>query len=162
VIHRDSIAGVLLLAVAAGYYWLSLGIPSSSLSDEVGADGLPRLLAAALAIVAATLLIKGLLIRPAAAPEAAADDEARDHAALPRAFGFVLIGCGYMVLAPLVGFAIGIAALVVAVAVYEREALSLKLLAVAAAGGLGFWLVFVRFLGVEQPAASLLAMLWKS
>jgi putative tricarboxylic transport membrane protein len=161
-ISRDSIAGLLLLALAGGYYWLTRDIPSSSLSDEVGADGLPKVLAAALAVVAALIAGKGLLAkgRPVAGP-LANDDEADEHAQLPRALGFVAIGIGYMAIAPMVGFAIGIAMLIIAVAVYEREALSLGLVAIAAAGGLGYWLVFVRFLGTEQPAAALLALLVK-
>jgi putative tricarboxylic transport membrane protein len=161
-ISRDSIAGLLLLALAGGYYWLTRDIPSSSLSDEVGADGLPKVLAAVLAVVAVLIAGKGFLAaRKLVAAPVANDDEADEHAALPRALGFVLIGIGYMAIAPLVGFAPGIAMLIVAVAVYEREALSLKLVGVAAAGGLGYWLVFVRFLGTEQPAAALLALLTK-
>jgi putative tricarboxylic transport membrane protein len=159
--HKDSIAGVMLLALAGGYYWLALAIPSSSLSDEVGADGLPRLLAISLAVVACLILAKGLMAKRQAAPAAGAVDEAADHAALPRALGFIAIGAGYMVIAPLIGFAAGVAVLVVAVAVYEREPISPKLLAVAVAGGLGFWLAFVWFLGTEQPVSSLLAMLLK-
>jgi putative tricarboxylic transport membrane protein len=171
-ITKDAIGGLLLLALAAGYYRLTLTIPSSSLSDEVGADGLPIVLATALAVVACLLLAKSLFAwysanrtktPPSKTPvDAAADDEADEQAPLVRAFGFIMIGIAYMVVAPLVGFAIGIAALVVTVALYEREPLSLKLVAVAAAGGLGFWLIFVRFLGTEQPFSSLLAMLLKS
>lgn len=161
-ISKDSIAGLLLLALAAGYYWLTRSIPSSSLSDEVGADGLPKLLAAALGVVAVLILSKSLLAgrRPAAVTS---DDGAEkyEHAPLGRALGFVLIGIGYMVVAPQVGFALGIAALIVAVAMYERQALSLKLVAVAAGGGLGFWLAFVLFLGSEQPFSALLALLTK-
>lgn len=157
-IPRDSIAGILLLALAAGYWWLTLAIPSSSLSDEVGADGLPKVLAAALAIVACLLIGKGLIsLRRPVRPKL--DDEAPEQAPVLRALGFVMIGIGYMLVAPLVGFAAGIAVLIVAVAVYERERLSVKLLAVAAGAGIGFWLLFVRFLGTEQPFSALLALL---
>jgi putative tricarboxylic transport membrane protein len=160
---KDSIAGLLLLALAGGYYWLTRDIPSSSLSDEVGADGLPKVLAAALAVVAAMIAGKGFLAgrKPVSVPITEGDED-HEHAALPRALGFVLIGIGYMAIAPLFGFAIGIAMLIVAVAIYEREALSPKLIAVAVGGGVGFWLVFVRFLGTDQPAAALLSLLTKT
>jgi putative tricarboxylic transport membrane protein len=160
-VPKDSIAGCLLLALAAGYWWLTRSIPESSLSDEVGADGLPKLLAAALAVVACLLVGKGLISLKSATPVVVNDDDTQEQAPLPRALGFTAIGVGYMFLAPLVGFPFGIAALVVAVALYEREALSIKLVAVATGGGLGFWLVFVRFLGTEQPVSSLLAMFMK-
>jgi hypothetical protein len=55
--------------------------------------------------------------------------------------------------APLVGFGAGLALLIAAVAVYEGMRLSWRLAVVAAAGALGFWLLFVRLLGVEQPAS---------
>jgi putative tricarboxylic transport membrane protein len=152
--RRDIITGALLLLLAAGYWRMTGLIPSSSLSDEVGADGLPRLLAAALAVIALLIMAKGLLSAKAVA---APDGEPR--ASIPRALGFVAIGAGYMLLAPWIGFAAGIAALVVAVAAYEGERLSAKLVAVAVAGGIGFWLVFVGGLGTEQPAAKLVAML---
>jgi putative tricarboxylic transport membrane protein len=163
VISKDSIAGFLLLALAAGYWWLTRAIPESSLSDEVGADGLPKVLAAALALVACLLVGKSLLAKRSAAPVASGpDDDTAEQAGLLSALGFVAIGAGYMMLAPLIGFAAGVAALLVTVGVYEREALSVKLLAVAAAGGAGFWLVFVRFLGTDQPTSYLLALLTKS
>jgi putative tricarboxylic transport membrane protein len=166
-IARDGLSGLLLLGLAAGYYRLTLSIPSSSLSDEVGADGLPIVLAAALALVACLLVAKSLLawyrfVQPPHPESVQAEDEADQPAPLLRALGFVAIGIAYMVIAPIVGFAVGIAGLIMAVAVYERERLSLKLIAVAVTAGLGFWLAFVRFLGTEQPFSSLLAALIKS
>jgi putative tricarboxylic transport membrane protein len=163
IVSKDTITGALLLALSAGYYWLTRDIPSSSLSDEVGADGLPKVLALVLAIVATLLAGKGLVAaRKPVTVSAVANEDEDEHAALPRALGFIVLGIGYMVVAPLVGFVIGIALLIVAVAIYEREPLTPKLLAVAAAGGLGYWLVFVRFLGTEQPLSTLLAIMTKS
>jgi putative tricarboxylic transport membrane protein len=78
-----------------------------------------------------------------------------------RALGFVIIGVGYMFIAPLVGFALGIAALIIAVALYEKEPVSLKLVTVALVAGACFWLLFVRFLGAEQPVSSILASFMK-
>ncbi len=152
--YRDAIAGALLLALAGGYHALTQRIPASSLSDAVGPDGLPKLLAAALAVVAAALIVKGLWLgrAPAAAP-APADDEA--PATLPRALGFLAIGVGYMLVAPFTGYAIGLALVIAAVALYERAVPGPMLLAVAVAGGAGFWLVFVKLLGVEQPVSRL-------
>jgi putative tricarboxylic transport membrane protein len=161
-IHKDTISGLLLLALAGGYYAMTLNIPSSSLSDEVGADGLPKLLAISLAIVASMITIKGLLMARQKAIPVELDENVPEQAKIPRALGFIALGIGYMVVAPLVGFAAGIATIVIAVALYEREPLSLKLIAVAVAGGIGFWLIFVRFLGTEQPISSLLALLMKS
>jgi putative tricarboxylic transport membrane protein len=155
--HKDAIAGALLLALAGGYHVATQRIPVSSLSDAVGPDGLPKLLAAALALVAAALIVKGLWLG-LGAHTVRADDEEEDEppAALPRALGFLAIGVGYMVVAPWTGYAIGVALLIAAVALYERAAPSVTMLAVAAGGGIAFWLIFVKLLGVEQPVARLL------
>lgn len=157
---RDIVAGGLLLALAVGYYALTKRIAASSLSDEVGPEGLPTLLAAALAIVAVLLVGKALLASrrvvpaaPAAAPAASEDGDER--ATFPRALGFAAIGVGYMLVAPWVGFALGVALLILAVAIYEGERFSARLALVAAACGVGFWLVFARLLGVEQPVSPL-------
>ena len=49
---KDLAAGIALLCLSAGYAWMTRRIPMSSLSDGVGPQGLPNLLAIALAIVA--------------------------------------------------------------------------------------------------------------
>jgi putative tricarboxylic transport membrane protein len=150
VANKDTIAGVLLLALAGAYWLATRRIPESSLSDDVGPTGLPSVLAVALAILAAILTAKGLAAARAAAAEADEDDE---RAPLARALGFALIGAGYMAVASFTGYALGVALLIVAVALYERERLSLRLAAVAAAGGIGFWLIFVKLLGTIQPVS---------
>src|SRR5262245_60607146 len=103
--NKDTIAGLLLLALAGVYYRATLGIADSSLSDAVGADGLPKLLALLLVVVAAALAVKGALAgrapAEATAPARPADDDEDAHATLPRALGFVAIGVGYMIVAPL-------------------------------------------------------------
>ncbi len=151
--NKDTIAGLLLLGLTGAYFIATRAIPESSLSDAVGPTGLPYVLAAALAILAAMLTVKGLVAaRAAAAP----DEDGGERSTPIRALGFVAIGVGYMIVAPLTGYAIGLALLIVAVALYERERLSLRLVAVAAGGGIGFWLIFVRLLGTEQPVSWLL------
>jgi putative tricarboxylic transport membrane protein len=162
--HRDAVAGFLLLALSFFYHLGTRAIPVSSLSDDVGPGGLPNVLTAALVLLAAILVFKGMAQarlargRTVAAEPAASDDDEQGHASLPRALGFVAVGVGYMIIAPWIGYAAGIALLILGTALYEREKPSLKLVAVAAGGGIAFWLVFVRLLGVEQPFSRLLAL----
>ena len=170
---KDLAAGIALLCLSAGYAWMTRRIPMSSLSDGVGPQGLPNLLAIALAIVAVALIAKSILGLRLAAPAEAKPTEAEaavakaavakaveaeegERASLPRALAFVGLGIGYMLLAPWTGFAVAIALLVMATALFEGAKPSPRLVAVAALVGLGFWLVFVRFLGVEQPVSRLI------
>ncbi len=155
--RRDAAAGGVLLALAGLYYWQTRQIQQSSLSDDVGPEGLPTVLAAALALVAVAIGIRGLLAAWKAGrirrQEAAGEEEA--VASLPRALGLVAIGVGYMLVAPIVGYAAGIALLVVAVALYEGLRPDWRLAAVAVGAGLFFWVSFVLLLGTDQPAGIL-------
>jgi len=157
--NRDVASGVVLLALAAAYHVATRQIPHSSLSDEVGADGLPHLLTALLALLGALIALRGvfgrgLLARRPASPAAPApaDDDAHQSTPL-RALGFLALGVGYMLVAPLVGYPAAAALLIGSVALYEGMAPSWRLVAVACAGGLLFWLLFVVLLGVEQPTS---------
>ncbi len=59
--NKDILSGGLLLAGAGVYWWATTQIPESSLSDEVGAQGLPRILALLLVAVALLIVARGLL-----------------------------------------------------------------------------------------------------
>ncbi len=59
--NKDSLSGLVLLALAAAYYWATGAIADSTLSDEVGAIGLPRVLTVALAGLGLILIVRSLL-----------------------------------------------------------------------------------------------------
>ena len=149
--NKDVVSGLILLAVAVAYYWATGLIFDSSLSDEVGAQGLPRMLAFLLAGLALLIVGRGLVVArgPHIVPDADPDEE--PVAATPRALGFLAIAAGYVAVAPLVGFGPALALLIAAVAVYEGIRPSWHLVLVAASGAFVFWLLFVQILGVEQP-----------
>ena len=146
---KQSLSGMILLAVAGAYYWATLQIPDSSLSDEVGAQGLPRILAFLLAGLAILIVVRGVMARPK--PAAVTADPEDADAPPRRALGLLAIAAGYVVLAPLVGYAVAPAVLIASVAVYEGMTPSWRLAIVAAGGAIVFWLLFVQVLGVEQP-----------
>jgi putative tricarboxylic transport membrane protein len=149
--NADLASGVVLLALALGYHLATREIPRSSLSDEIGPDGLPNLLTVLLVLLGALIAGRGLIARrPTARAEA---DQAARQASPLRAAGFLAIGVSYMIVAPLVGYLVAIVFLIMAVALYEGMALSWRVPAVAVSGGVLFWLIFVALLGVEQPAS---------
>lgn len=155
---KDAAAGVLLLVLAGLYYSQSLSIAQSTLSDEVGPEGLPILLAGFLALLAVIILARGAVgLRAGSGPspmrDGAEEESEPSPAGLGRAFGFLAIGIGYILITPIIGYVLGIAALIGAVALYERAAPTFRLAAVAVVGGLFFWFVFVKLLGTDQPAS---------
>ncbi len=141
----DLWTGLALMALAGGYYAAALDIPDSLLSDEVGAAGLPKLLAAALALVGAALAIRSQI---AVTPPV-------KLAIAPRALGLVGLVLAYIVLLPVAGYPLTLAALVASVALLAGARPTLGLGATAAVAGIGFWLIFTDLFGIAMPAGLL-------
>lgn len=156
--NKDLLSGVVLLAVAGTYYMWSTQIADSTLSDEIGADGLPKVLSVALAILAICLIGRALLavrLRPAAATGNAGEEE-DENAPLSRALGFLLFGAAYILLLPFVGYIAATALLIGAIALYEGAPRGSWIVpAAAVGGGMLYWAVFVKLLGVNQPMGSI-------
>lgn len=152
--NKDVISGITLLVFAGGYYWSARQIPHSMLDDAFGARGLPNILAALLAILALTILVRGVLAARKTSPAATeADDERIDHeASLPRALGLLMFGIGYIVLLPIVGYPVALTLLIAAIAFYEGAVRDWRLAAIAVFGGVLFWLLFNKLLGVGLPS----------
>ena len=153
-IDRDLASGILLLVVAVAYYAVTVRIPISTLSDEVGPQGLPTILAVLLAVLGAALALRGAFKRRAVQTGTGSSDD--EEGTLPRALGFLGIGAGYILIAPVLGYVPAVALLIAAIAVYEGVRPSWRVGAVALAGAVGFWLTFVKLLGVVQPTSFLL------
>lgn len=151
---KDIVLGVLLLGVAGAYYAQATRLPISSLSDEVGPDGIPRVLGLLLAALAAIVLLRGvfglLAARRAAAPAApkAKAGERRGHL---RAAGMFAIGLAYLLLVPLLGYPLAVALLIAAAALYLGVPRRPSVAVVAAGGAATFWVIFVKLLGVPLP-----------
>ena len=149
--NRDTLSGLALLVLAGAYYRAMGAIAESTLSDEVGATGLPRILVIALAGLGVILLMRSLFV----AKEASASGESGDRdeeATLPRAIGFLLLGAAYVLILPYVGYIAGVALLIGVVAFYEGAPRSWTLPVAALGGAILYWAVFVKLLGVNQPA----------
>jgi hypothetical protein len=151
--NKDLLSGVVLLGLAGSYYTWSTYIADSTLSDEVGAGGLPRALAVVLAILGVILIARTLLVARASAAPAVEQEE--EEASLPRGIGFLLIGVAYIFLLPFVGYIVATAFMIAAVAIYEGAPKTWVIPAAAIGGGIFYWAIFVRLLGVHQPMGSL-------
>jgi putative tricarboxylic transport membrane protein len=152
--NKDLLSGLVLLVIAGAYYWAAGLIADSTLSDEVGAAGLPRALTYALAGLAVLLIVRSLAVaRTAPAPRT--DEEAQQDGRASRALGLLLFGAAYVLLIPWLGYVVSVALLIAGIAVYEGARRNWVLPAVAVGGAALFWAIFVKLLGVNQPAGSL-------
>lgn len=151
---RDFAVGVGLLALA-GLYWLGADqIRVSALEGGVGAQGVPKALAVALAVLTTLMIAQSAWrhyrIGPAPQRQPVADAEAtRRHL---RALGMLVIGVAYLLLVSIIGYILAVALLMLATAVYIGRPLSARLAGIAAAGAVLYYLLFVGFLDIPLPA----------
>jgi hypothetical protein len=148
---RDAVVGAVILAFA-GVYWLAARtIRHSSLEDSIGAAGLPNALAALLGVLALLLIVRSLFLRPRPAGQPAIDAPSEPPRAHLRALGMLAIGIAYLVVVPYLGYALSVALLIAAVAIYNRQRASLRLALVTILISIGFYLLFVRLLHIPLP-----------
>lgn len=151
--NKDGWSGLVLLALAGGYYFATGSIANSTLEDEVGAIGLPRALAVMLALIGIALFLKSLRTGRTAAADGRDEQEA--DVRLPRALGFLALGVVYVLILPYVGYLVSVALLIGAVAFYEGAPRRWTIPAAAIGGAVLYWAIFVKLLGVNQPVGTL-------
>ena len=149
-VSRDDVLGLGMMVLAAAYWAAADQVPVSLLSDNVGADGAPKMLAVALAFCGA-LLVVATRVRPVLADGEEEASPAYRRRAHVRAAG-LFAGLGvYALLLPVLGYPLSLALLIAGAAVYGGARPTLNLVAISVAGGIGFWLFFSKFLGVLLP-----------
>ena len=163
-IPRDVWIGVVTLIVAVGYWLIADQIPISPLDGAVNAAAMPKMLATALCVLAVILIVRSVAIewiaRRAATDAAAvpvdvgAADKAKsstDWRAHGRAIGMLLIGMGYLLILPHIGYLVAVGILVLVTSIYMDARPSLNSVLVAAGLAVGFYLLFVVVLGIPLP-----------
>ena len=143
--RRDLVCAALGLALAGAYYAAAAALPTSLLADGVGAGGIPKLLAVALALLSFVLGARSLLVNSRAA--------AVDGPHL-RALGIAGLGFAYAAAAPYLGSPLALALLVAAATLYYGERLRPAVVLYAIGCAALLWLVFAKLLGVAMPAGA--------
>lgn len=157
---RDFWIGLATLC-ASGLYWIGASqIRISPLDGPVGAAGLPKSLAYAMAALSIALMLRAIFDARATRRRVAATEDPpfrdwmRPHY---RAVGMLSIGLVYLLVIPTLGYALAIMALLLAVSLYIGAGITLKTTAFAVAGGVFFHVLFVQFLDIPLPRGALIA-----
>ncbi len=145
-LSRDTVLGLLAVAVAGAYGAEATRIQQSLLADAVGADGVPRLLAWGMGLTGLALAGRSVL-RPAGAGK----DDDLPPGAYRRAGTLLAILLGYLALVSHVGYPLAVAGLIAAVAWYAGAKPGLAMAAAAAGGAAAFWFMFTFLLGIPMP-----------
>ena len=159
-LNRDTWIGLVMLLVAAVYWFEADKIKISPLDGPVGASGLPKSLAYVLGALALILIARsffGVPLAPKSAPEQPAEAASFAETMRPhlRAVGMLVIGAGYLLLVSWFGYIVTIAALLLVVSLYIGAAFTLRTVSIAVVGGVLYYLLFVQFLGIPHPAGKL-------
>ena len=137
--------GIAAVVLAGAYFAEAGAIQQSLLADAVGADGVPRLIAYGMGATGLALAGRGI-----AQPAASNDDAPPD--AYRRAAGLLAILVAYLLVVPVAGYAVSIAALIAAVAWYAGAKPDGTMVAAAVGGAALFWFMFGYLLGIPMPA----------
>jgi putative tricarboxylic transport membrane protein len=140
-LRRDLVCAAIGLALAGAYWAAANQLPTSFLSDAVGADGVPKALAVLLALFSLAIGVRALF-RPAEAPEK------KNHL---RALGIGALGFIYVALAPYLGYPICVALLAGAAALYYGAPRRPQVALFAAGTAAVLWLAFDALLGIPLP-----------
>lgn len=138
--RRDLVFAVGGLALAAVYWWAANELPTSMLSDAVGADGVPKGLAVALAIFSVIVGLRAIRRKEAAADEGSF-----------RALGIAGLGFVYVLVAPFIGYFIAVTLLTGAGALYYGAPRHWVVGAFALGTAALLWGVFGLLLGIPLP-----------
>jgi putative tricarboxylic transport membrane protein len=158
--HRDLAFGSAALAISVFYYWMATSVPVSQLADAIGPQGLPKVYAVILSALSLMLMIRSVRDGASRKPEreSSAMESDSSRARVPdsrsrsfRAAGMLLIGIVYILLAPWLGYLLSIAGLIFATTYYQGGTVGRQAALVALCGGVFFWVLFVAFMGIEQP-----------
>jgi putative tricarboxylic transport membrane protein len=147
--NRDTITGLVLMGIAVIYYMAADALPTSMLSDEIGAQGYPKLLAICLFVLSAALVAQGIIAARRTRAEAG---KGGDRHAARCAAVMVLIGVGYLAAIKWVGYPLAVGLLVAAVARFQGEPISKKLVITSVISAGFFWIFFVRLLQIPLPS----------
>ena len=170
---REVLFGTFALCAAGTYYAAAAAIPRSGLADAIGPGGLPKAYAIVLAALALVLIVRSSMVARHPLKGRPTSRDSRAHAVadpttfrpvVSRAVWMLAIGIAYLMLVARTGYIVGLAGLILA-SVYAQRAsrrpphdgspFNLRFrdaALVAVSGAVFFWIVFVRLLGIPQPA----------
>ena len=154
-VTRTLIGGIATTVISLVYLYFALQIRVSALADSTGAGGVPKvfgMLGIALGLI---LCLQALLLQTA--KERAAD---RPEGSYPifRAAGLLLVGIGYLLIVPYLGYIPSIALLIISVAAYQGVGATPRLLIIGVAGAIALWATFAGLLGIPMPAGMIASL----
>ncbi len=150
-LDKDLLAGLFLIGVGSVYYYMANSLHRSLLSDRVGADGFPKLLAVTLIIFSTIMILQSVIKRKPSSATTADEGDDRLRFKFKNAAGMLLLGIGYLLIVSWAGYMVSIALLILVALRYQGEPLSWNMLLFTVLAGIFFWVFFVFALKIPMP-----------
>ena len=148
---HDFAFGIAITALAGSYSYGATKIPTSMLSDSVGAGGLPFELGVFVAGLGVLLAVKSAIIVFAARrPLDDVDDSIAPGAHL-KGLALLVIGVAYVLLAPIIGYLFALLALIGSTALLAGARLGWRFFLICLSMAATLTLIFVTVMGTLQP-----------
>lgn len=162
-IHRDVWIGLGTIVFSLLYWLAADDIPISPLDGQVNAAMIPKTLAWAMVLFCLLLIGRALLVewffvsaaRKAGGPvEREVDEEAKSFTKAEhlKAFGILVIGIGYLLILPILGYILSMALLIFVVSVYIGAKAGWYSAGVGVVLAVCYYLLFVRLLSIPLPS----------
>jgi hypothetical protein len=137
-LRRDLVCAALGIALAAAYWMAAEALPTSFLSDAVGAGGVPKALAALLALFSVLVALRSV-----ASPKA--------HGGHTKALLITAYGFAYLVVVPFTGYLATTAVLAAVTALHYGAPRRPAVAFFGVGTAVTLWLVFGLLLGITLP-----------
>lgn len=135
--RRDHVCAALGIAIAAAYWFAADAVPTSLLSDGVGAGGVPKGIALLLGVLSFAVLFS----------KPRATQKQNDW----KALGIAVLGFTYVAAVPFIGYFVSVAALAGGAALYYGAPRRIGVAAFALGTAALLWLLFRQMLGIALP-----------
>ena len=148
---RDFAGGLAAICFASFYLIRAFQQRVSALADTIGPAGMPKVLGFLMLGLGIILCLQSL-IKSFRSTENLPSDWQQEGKKILDAFGLLGLAILYLLVVGFLGYALSIALLLAAVALYLGASLSWKLGLIALGGAGLLWTAFVILLGVPMPA----------
>ncbi|WP_435257646.1 tripartite tricarboxylate transporter TctB family protein [Thioclava sp. FR2] len=154
-LNRIYASGVIAVVFGVAYLAMTMQIRVSALSDGFGPRGMPLVYGWLMTGLGLILVLQSLSQTMKMSPEDRAAHQKKEWRGMSeqiiRAAGLLAIAVGYVVIVPILGYALSLILVIVAVALYMGATPSLRLALISIGGAVLMWIIFVGLLDVRMP-----------
>lgn len=154
-LNRTLASGVIAIVFGLAYLAVTMEIRVSALADGFGPRGMPLVYGWLMTGLGAILVLQSLAQTMRMTPQDRAAFQHKEWRGMGqqiiRAAGLLAIAVAYVVIVPVLGYALSLVLVIAAVALYMGATPSMRLVLISVGGAVLMWIIFVGLLDVRMP-----------